>query len=106
MSSEIYKRIKFFREKKGYSQEYVANELSIRQSTYTRIERNLIKLDVDRLVQISQLLDVDLYFLLTGEISQNFNLINSNSYINCLISKIKIQEQEIKNLKFILNSKL
>ena len=98
--------IKFFREKKGYSQEYVANELSIRQSTYTRIERNLIKLDVDRLVQISQLLDVDLYFLLTGEISQNFNLINSNSYINCLISKIKIQEQEIKDLKFILNSKL
>lgn len=102
MSKDILQRIRFFRESKGYSQEYVATRLSIKQNTYARIEQNIIKLDVDRLIKISQLLEVDLYLLLTGKIQSTYVVNDTESYIQDLISVIKMQEEEIRTLKYVL----
>lgn len=98
MANDIFQRIKFFRHQKGYSQENIANQLSIKQNTFARIEKNIIKLDVEKLIKIAEVLDVDLYLLLTGNIPSNYNLNDIDSYIESLRSIIKMQEEEIKLL--------
>jgi len=55
------------REGKGYSQEYIANALGVGQSSYSRIESNQTKLDVDTLNTIADLLGVTASELLSHE---------------------------------------
>ncbi|MDR1542802.1 MAG: helix-turn-helix transcriptional regulator [Prevotellaceae bacterium] len=52
------------REKRGFSQEYVAQELGINQSSYGRIERDASGVTVDRLYKIAEVLDADITNLL------------------------------------------
>jgi transcriptional regulator with XRE-family HTH domain len=54
----ILKNIKKARERKGYSLNYVAIELSICESAYRKIENGLSRLRVDSLIQISEILGV------------------------------------------------
>lgn len=41
---ELGKKLRTLREIKGYSQEYVANEIDISQRTYSKIENGLAKI--------------------------------------------------------------
>lgn len=102
MLKEILERIRFFREQKNYSQEYMAYKLCIGQSSYAKIERNLVKLDLQRLIQISQLLEVDVYLLFSGNIPSKLNETDSEVYIKSLLDKIKMQDEEIKFLREVL----
>jgi len=78
--------IKKIRELKNYSQEYVAQELGISQSTYARIESGTIVPKIDRLQRIAEILEIDVSFLLST--SNVFNIVfnatgNQNGgYIN------------------------
>lgn len=83
-SKELLNRIKFFRERKGYTQEYLANKLYIKQNTYGRIENGLIKLSLDKLIKIAQILEVNLYLLLTGDLISDSNLYDSKKIIQIL----------------------
>lgn len=74
---ELGIKIKKIRESKNYTQEYMSNKLNISQNTYSKIETGGIKLTVDRLKQISEVLDVSLEDILNNE-SQVFNFHNSN----------------------------
>lgn len=55
---DVLKAIKEHRMNKGYSNETMAFELDISPSTYNKIERNDIKLTVDRLLRIMSILDI------------------------------------------------
>lgn len=99
MLNDISKRIKFFRKKKGFSQERMANKLGINQNSYARIENNVTKLDLERLFKIAKILEIDVYLLLTGEAVPKFNFIDSETYIDNLIGLIKMLEEDIKHLK-------
>jgi len=73
--------IKKIRELKNYSQEYVAQELGISQSTYARIESGTIVPKIDRLQRIAEILDIDVSFLLST--SNVFNIVfNATAHQN------------------------
>ncbi|WGU68305.1 helix-turn-helix transcriptional regulator [Capnocytophaga canimorsus] len=51
--------IRKIREQKGYSQEYLANQLNISQASYARLENQDTKITVDRLFQIAEILKTE-----------------------------------------------
>lgn len=61
----IGEKIRLIRESKGLSQEAVAFTLGISQSTYARLEKKDDRINVIRLVQIAQILNCNIYELLT-----------------------------------------
>jgi transcriptional regulator with XRE-family HTH domain len=56
----IGSNIRRIRERKGFSQEYVAQELGINQSTYGKLERDDANISVERLIKISEIFKEDL----------------------------------------------
>jgi len=50
--------IRRIRESKSYTQEYLAIKLAISQNAYSKIELGYTKITVERLFQISQILEV------------------------------------------------
>jgi transcriptional regulator with XRE-family HTH domain len=70
-------KIKKIRESKNYTQGYMSNKLNISQNTYSKIETGGIKLTVDRLNQISEVLDIAVEDILNNE-TQTYNFHNSN----------------------------
>jgi transcriptional regulator with XRE-family HTH domain len=82
---DLGKNIKQIREFKNISQEFMAHELEISQSTYAKIENGQLIPKVDRLQQIAHILEVDLSTLLntTNNFTINFNAsANQSGYIN------------------------
>ena len=81
----FFNKIKQIREFKNISQEYMAHELEISQSTYAKIESGQLIPKIDRLYQIADLLEVDISTLLntTNNFTLNFNAnANQSGYIN------------------------
>lgn len=72
---EVY--IRKFREKKGFSQDYMAMELEISQASYARLESGETQLSVQRLIQIARILQVH-FGQLIGEDSKNIFHKNRN----------------------------
>jgi len=80
----IGNNIKQIRELKNLTQEYVANEIDVSQSTYARIESGTLIPKVDRLQRIANVLEVDLSTLLstTNIFNFSFNKTSQSGYIN------------------------
>ena len=82
----IGNNIKQIRELKNYTQDYVASELGVSQSTYARIEKGTIVPKIDKLQRIAEILEVDMSTLLNT--TNVFNIVfnatanNQNGYIN------------------------
>ena len=57
---QVFERIKMFRNIKGWSQEYVANQLEISLNAYGCIERGDTDVNLSRLKQIAHLFEIDL----------------------------------------------
>jgi transcriptional regulator with XRE-family HTH domain len=51
-------KLRFFREFRNYSQEYIAEKLGITQTSYSRIETNRTKISAERLGQLAAILKV------------------------------------------------
>ena len=66
---EILQQIKDIRNVKGFSYEYMANELDISTSAYRKIESNETKLTVERLFQIAEILQTPVDKLLGSKLS-------------------------------------
>lgn len=71
--------IRKLREKKGFSQEYVAQELGINQSTYGKLERENTKINIDRLLRISEILEEDVINLLDSKPQNTFHQTNQGN---------------------------
>lgn len=70
---DIGKNIRQFRELKNITQEYMASRLDISQPTYAKIEKGQIIPKVERLQQISEILEVELSTLLNSSNNLTFN---------------------------------
>lgn len=86
---KVGNKIKKIREFKNYTQEYMANELSMSISNYSKIERDEISVTLDRLEDIANILKMKIQDILAFDEKNVFNFINSpNSqgygYINNL----------------------
>ena len=53
-------KIRMIRELRDFSQEYDADQLGIKQNSYSKIENNQSKLTVDMLQKLAKVLDVSL----------------------------------------------
>ncbi len=66
-------KIRNLREKKGFSQEYMALQLGISQRTYGRYENGESKIDVESVGKIAKVLEVDPYELIDFDRQSIFN---------------------------------
>lgn len=111
---KIIKKIAEIRSKKGFSYENMAHDLDLSTSAYRKIETGETKLTVERLVDISKILETPLNDLLETESQKNFHqeihengtgyqaVDNENIYYEYSeVSKklIEVYEQQIKDLK-------
>jgi transcriptional regulator with XRE-family HTH domain len=111
---KIIKKIAEIRSKKGFSYENMAQDLELSTSAYRKIETGETKLTVERLVDISKILETPLNDLLDTESQKNFSqeirenatgyqaVDNENIYYEYSeVSKklIEVYEQQIKELK-------
>jgi len=102
------------RESRGYSQEYIASKLGLDQSSYSRLESNQTRLDVDTLTKLADVLGVPASELLTSEPAVvNFapnqgtqgigHIENFYSFQKDLVEKvINSKDQEIASLKEVI----
>ena len=56
MVKEVIKNLRIIRESKGYSQEWVADEMHKTQSSYARIERGATKIDLETLFAFAKVM--------------------------------------------------
>src|SRR5690606_26158058 len=115
MATQTRNKIRTIRELKGYSQDFMAEKLDISQKTYSRLESGHVKLDIERLRQISEVLEVDPSSLLDNE-SAVFNYydkvqnsgniyITSAEYIVHLTEENKYLKGQVEKLLRILENK-
>ncbi len=62
----IGNRIRQARNRKGYSQEYVAEHLQLSQGGYRKLETDEVRLKVDTLLVLAELLEIEVTQLLYG----------------------------------------
>lgn len=65
--------LKAIRLKKGYSEEYVSFKLNISQSTISNFENGKIKMDIARLIQFCEVLDIHIQELVNFFLAQSGN---------------------------------
>ena len=63
----IAANIRKTREKRNYTQEYLAYKLSISQNAYSKIELGYTKITLERLFQIADILEIDAIALLSSD---------------------------------------
>ncbi|MFY7787349.1 MAG: helix-turn-helix domain-containing protein [Thermoflexibacteraceae bacterium] len=61
----IGEKIRYFRDIKGYSQEYMAQKLGISTKTYNSLETEKTKVSIERVQKIAELLEIDWLELLS-----------------------------------------
>ncbi len=102
-NSSIGGQIKRYRIQKGISQSDMAAKLHISQPSYGKIENGKSRLDVDRLVKITKILDVDISELVAASEGRTNNINNStieNGFIeHFLHNNADAYKETIKNLK-------
>lgn len=93
----IHKRIKAIRETKKISQSYLANELNLDQSQYSRREKGEIKFIPEELMKISKLLQISISELFGEKINENESI--SLKLIEQYECRIKEKDEMILVLK-------
>lgn len=96
-------KIKRLREARNYSQDYLASQLQISQQTYSRIERDVSNLTVQRLQRIADILDYDYVKLLSIPVQRftspfaKFSQQNSNAPMSHRLTSIKSKLQTLED---------
>lgn len=109
----IYNNIKKFRELKNLTREWMANELNLSLSGYSKIERGEVDITISKVYKISEILNVSVEQLLNFDATQIFN-VTHNQQVQGLGSQadvinfygddykekyIKMLEAEVQRLK-------
>lgn len=92
---EIGKNIKKLREFRGYSQQYMADQLDITQKTYSNIEADDGKVNKGQIEHIAQILEVDPAYLLTYDDKIVFNNTDCNDMFNTYHNAPSSKEREL-----------
>lgn len=97
---KINDTIRLLRLHKGYSQEYIAEQIGIDAVTYGRIERGITKLTIERLDEISKILEYSIIkiFELSGNIPDRNN--ENSEYLSKMLKyNIQLSEQILNELR-------
>lgn len=116
MSKQIGEKIRQIRELKGFSQEYIAQELGITQRAFSKIERNEVKIDWNKIEKLALIFDMEPTDLVSFDDNLIFNNCTQsgksntiNNYIpDQLIeqyeARIKQMEEEILFLRGLIHN--
>jgi transcriptional regulator with XRE-family HTH domain len=75
-------KIKQAREEKNFGQEYVAHKLGLSQNAYSRLENGHTKLDFDKAIKLSEILEKPVWEFLPKEFQAvNFSTNNSQEVV-------------------------
>ncbi|MGA9213444.1 helix-turn-helix domain-containing protein [Kaistella sp.] len=96
MNNIVSKNIRKYRNLKGFSQEYLAEKMNLTQSAYAKIENNDTKLTIDRLNEISKILEIDIANLLEQKTPNIYNIYN-NEIVNIENKELLKELLETKN---------
>ncbi len=73
-------KIRKHRQAKGYSQDYMATQLSISQNAYSKIESDQTNVKANTLERIAEILGVDKMKLMAGDDANSYNIEQKNEY--------------------------
>lgn len=73
LSHAIGQRLRKARIEKGYTQEQVAELLEMNTAYYGKVERGISGLTILNIKRISEILKLDIHYLITGEKGSDFN---------------------------------
>ena len=73
MKQKVFENIKKIRELKNITREYVAGELGMSTSGYGKIERGEVDLNVSKLIEIANVLDISVDFIFRFDVDQLLN---------------------------------
>lgn len=114
----IYNNIKKFRELKNLTREWMASELGLSLSGYSKLERGEVDITISKIYKIAEVLNVSVEQLLNFDASQIFN-VSHNQHVQGLGSQadiinfygddykekyIKMLESEVERLRNKLNN--
>ncbi len=100
---DIIKNIVEIRKKRGYSQEFMADQLHIENSSYSRLENKKSGLDINRLAEIANIFNMRIIDIITyPEIYENVK--DSKIARTKVLVELDIREDEF--IKFGLKEKL
>jgi len=90
--------IRKLRERRGFSQEFVAEKLGINQSTYGKLEKDMSNITLDRLYKIADVLEEDITTLLDIGKKNIFNnqTNQGNGYVETINNDYKTLVEELK----------
>lgn len=88
-------KIKKLRELRNFTQEYIANEIGLDQSAYSRLEKGETKITIDRLTKIASVLDIDPEDIFSFDESQIFNITTQNGHNGYIINIISDNERKL-----------
>lgn len=91
---EINLKIKQLREMRSYTQEYMADQLRISNSTYSRIETGLQDITVSRLAEIADILKVEIWEMFAPDGKLISKSANDTPVETILQIKLKKETQE------------
>jgi len=92
----IGQKIKTLRKLKGFSQEQMAEKLNMPQNSYSRIETGNVKLDIERLQQISNVFEMSIEDVLNFNDNLIFNQKNYNNSIGYVNNNTIVSNKEIE----------
>ncbi len=98
---KVGRKIRIIREIKGYSQEYMSIQLEIAQATYSRIETDNTRVDIQKLELIAGLLDIDLISLLAFDETRinNYIIGSYKQGINTQVDKYEYYKNRVIKLE-------
>lgn len=86
---KVGSKIRKIRELKGYSQEYVASQLSLTTKGYSNIENNITKVSIERLASICSIFEI------TPEAMIDFDLEKSIKEVSFLSKNQKENDSQV-----------
>src|SRR4249920_490198 len=81
-SHQIGLLIRTCRESKGISQDYMADMLNIAQSAYAYLESGKTTMSIDRLLRITEILDLDIHHIIDKSVATKIPLDHPVSHLH------------------------
>lgn len=101
MANQLGVKIRQLRELKGFTQDYIANELGISQRAYSKLETNQTRIDWIKITKIAEVLDMDPMDIATFDDNLIFNNCNQSGKFEQFINQIPeklIEQYELRIL--------
>lgn len=95
----IGRRIQEQREKLGFTQQYIYDKIDISQNHYSRVENGHVGIAIEKLLQISDILNISIDYILKGTDSNNKKSEFETKYDTLSSKQQQFINQQIESLK-------